>query len=352
MKNRIFSETIQRAKQIMKNAIGNKVACGLTLTFFMLNGSASAQSLYVVQPASAQSAGKLAAKVKTENGWEVVPQTRQLGTKGFTVNTGNGIEYHGGLIMPYTVKIYLIWYGNWSNKTYNGDTPETVSLIKSFVQGIGGTGYQKISTTYGDTTDNVTAKVEFIKSVAVGYPFGKDISDTNVQQVIQQQIDDGILPDSRYSVYFLITSADVNEHNDQGTEAFCANYCGWHNSMPVGDLDVKYSWVGNPERCPSNCMGQTNGPNGDDAADGISNVMAHELNEAITDPDLNAWWVTSTGYEMGDLCAWNFGQLLGGSMGDKAYNETFGGHNWLLQTLWENKNGGGCVNYLNGPFHP
>ena len=38
----------------------------------------------------------------------------------------------------------------------------------------------------------------------------------------------------------------------------------------------------------------------------MASVIAHELEEAATDPDLNAWY-DSRGYENADKCAWTFG---------------------------------------------
>jgi len=38
-------------------------------------------------------------------------------------------------------------------------------------------------------------------------------------------------------------------------------------------------------------------------------VLAHELEEANTDPELNAWYDAS-GAENADKCAWTFGQNL------------------------------------------
>ena len=38
----------------------------------------------------------------------------------------------------------------------------------------------------------------------------------------------------------------------------------------------------------------------------MASIIAHELEEAVTDPDLNAWYDTR-GYENADKCAWTFG---------------------------------------------
>jgi len=52
-------------------------------------------------------------------------------------------------------------------------------------------------------------------------------------------------------------------------------------------------------------------PNGaSNQADPTINVTSHEHNEAITDPQLNAWY-DAAGYENGDKCAWDFGPLIG-----------------------------------------
>ena len=56
--------------------------------------------------------------------------------------------------------------------------------------------------------------------------------------------------------------------------------------------DIKYAFVGNPDRCPVACAAQTTGPNGNAGADGMASIIAHELEEAVTDPDLNAWYDT------------------------------------------------------------
>ena len=39
----------------------------------------------------------------------------------------------------------------------------------------------------------------------------------------------------------------------------------------------------------------------------MANVMAHELNEAITDPHGDAWFHIDTAGENGDLCNFKFG---------------------------------------------
>jgi hypothetical protein len=73
-------------------------------------------------------------------------------------------------------------------------------------------------------------------------------------------------------------------------------------------------------------------PNGNVGADGMASIIAHELEEAITDPKLNAWF-DSRGYENADKCAWTFGtttQLPNGSYS----NVTLGSRSYLIQRNW------------------
>ena len=71
------------------------------------------------------------------------------------------------------------------------------------------------------------------------------------------------------------------------------------------------------------------------------NIIAHEGEEATTDPDLNAWYDNS-GAENADKCAWNFGTTQTASNGSE-YNETMGAHQYLIQQNWVNASGGYCA---------
>jgi Phosphate-induced protein 1 conserved region len=82
---------------------------------------------------------------------------------------------------------------------------------------------------------------------------------------------------------------------------------------------AKYSFVGNPDRCPSACEMQTISPNNDSGADGVASIMAHEAEEMLTDPDLNAWY-DSRDVENADKGAWTFGPTTG-TIGNGAYNQ-------------------------------
>ena len=270
---------------------------------------------------------------------------RQNHTGVFTVNLGNGINYHNGPVMPGTPNVYLIWYGNWKNGPLPSDSQTTVDLVTNFLRHVGGSPYEMINSTYGDTVNDVTSLVHVAGSVkAPTYPMGKNLSGLLITRILGKALQK--LPSDSNGIYFVLTTSDVNQ-----LPGFCISYCGWHSVTNINGADIKYSFVGNSDHCNGGCAAQVISPNNDSGADGMINVIAHELEESISDPDLNAWWDDVSGGENADKCVWTFGDLLGGTIGNGGYNETINGVNYLIQMNWENARGGGCDNFLGGPFH-
>src|SRR5262249_19494737 len=97
----------------------------------------------------------------------------------------------------------------------------------------------------------------------------------------------------------------------------------------------------NPDRCPSACAAQTTSPNSNAGADGMASMIAHELSEMVTDPDLNAWY-DQRGNENGDKCAWNFGTTQRAPNGSR-FNVTFGRMRYLGQQIGAKGSGGYCA---------
>lgn len=251
-------------------------------------------------------------------------------TKSSAVKYTNGINYHNGPLILGTANVYYIWYGNWS-----GNTAPTI--LNNFASSIGGSPYYAINTTYYNINKNyVTNAVQYMGAATDNYSQGTALSDASIKTIVANQISSGALPRDSNAVYFVLTSADVNE-----TSGFCTQYCGWHTHGSIAGADIKYSFVGNPDRCPSACADQTTSPNGNAGADGMASIIAHELEEAVTDPDLNAWY-DSQGKENADKCAWKFGTTYTTANGAKA-NMKLGGMDYLIQQNWVNANGGSCA---------
>ena len=244
--------------------------------------------------------------------------------------SNNGIFYHGGPVMLGTPNIYYIWYGAWSGNS-------ATTILTNFVSSLGGSSYEMINSTYYDGSNtHVSGDLHYAGSATDSYSQGATLSDAGVQAVVADAISSHALPEDANGLYFVLTSADVNE-----SSGFCTQYCGWHDHATIGGSDLKYAFVGNPDRCPSACAAQTTGPNGNAGADGMASIIAHESEEAISDPDLNAWY-DRRGNENADKCAWTFGTESTAANGSK-YNVTLGGAQYLIQQNWVNAGGGSCA---------
>jgi hypothetical protein len=245
----------------------------------------------------------------------------------------NGITYHGGPLLGVLggnpVTAYYIWYGNWSGNS-------AVTILTDFIQDIAPSPYYNINTTYYNSSNaHVVNSVTYGGSTTDNYSRGTSLSDSGVQGVVSDAITSGRLPNNPSGVYFVLTSADINE-----SSGFCTQYCGWHTYGTIAGSNIKYSFVGNPARCISSCAAQSVGPNGNAGADGMASIIAHELEEAVTDPNINAWY-EGRYQENADKCAWTFGSTY--TVNGAAANMRLGNRDYLIQQNWVNALGGYCA---------
>jgi len=242
----------------------------------------------------------------------------------------NGIFYHGGPVILGTTNVYFIWYGNWSGNTAD-------SILTNFAGSVGGSPYFNINTTYyNGSSKHVSNSVHYAGSTTDNYSQGTAVSDAGIHAIVSSAISSKRVPNDPSGVYFVLTSADVNE-----TSGFCTQYCGWHTHGTISGSDIKYAFIGNPDRCLNACAIQDTSPNGNAGADGMASIIAHELEESVTDPDLNAWY-DRRGEENADKCAWTFGSTHTTPNGSLA-NMTLGSMNYMIQQNWVNASGGYCA---------
>jgi Phosphate-induced protein 1 conserved region len=122
--------------------------------------------------------------------------------------------------------------------------------------------------------------------------------------------------------------------------------CGWHGSAQYfnfGGADIKFGFIGNSDRCRNLCVptpNQLSSPNSNIGGDAMANHIAHEIEEAVNDPDGDAWYDAS-GYESADKCAGKYGTTfsVNGATANIALNGTY----YLIQQNWANAAGGYCA---------
>jgi len=137
-----------------------------------------------------------------------------------------------------------------------------------------------------------------------GFTPGNCLTDGQIQAEIQKVMTLKGWTGGLTKMFLLFTSS--GEGSCAGASCAYSQYCAYHSYFLNGTTPVIYG--NEPYSDPSFCqVPGTPSPNGDAAADAAANVASHELTEAITDPELNAWYAGSLSGEIGDLCAWVYG---------------------------------------------
>jgi hypothetical protein len=259
------------------------------------------------------------------------PRYGNAPTAGSTTAT-TPITNHGGPTLA-TPNVYVIWYGNWKQNN-NTDTAAGQQIIRDFLNAIGGSPYFNINLSYGSP---ITGNVHFAGEAVDAYSQGSRLTDQRVASIVSLAISRGLPKDST-GVYFVLTSSDVSENS-----GFCSRYCGWHTAGTIASANIKYSFVGNPARCLNACAAQSVSPNGNAGVDAMISVIAHELEETTTDPNLNAWY-DSSGAENADKCAWTFGQNQYQVVNGAWANMRLGNRDFLIQrNLFHSTSGDFCA---------
>jgi len=232
-------------------------------------------------------------------------------------------------VLSGTPHVHLIWYGNW-NQTNGSDTPAGQAIVRDFIHGLSGSPYLAINSGYtGSGGSAVTGWLNATFEGSDAYSRGARLRDSDVASIVSSYMTHSGIRDPN-AFYVVLTSTDVAE-----TSGFCTQYCAWHNSAAIQGFNIKFAFVGNPNRCLSACAAQTTGPNGNAGVDGMVSVLAHELEETLTDPNGNAWF-DAKGAESADKCAWTFGQSLQRASNGASYNMSLPGvsgarRNFLIQ---------------------
>jgi hypothetical protein len=195
----------------------------------------------------------------------------------------------------------------------------------------------QINSTYADGIGQAPSGA-FIYGGDVADPFyshGLDLTTSDITGIISDQVNSFQLPQDPQGIYIILASADVAS----SATGFCTTSAiSYHGQGIVNGAQVRYVFLGNPNRCPSvagpqfSRTGPT--PNGTYAGDVLVNNLAHALNGILTNPLGNGWF-DRYGLENADKCQNIFGQTYTTSNGARA-NVKFGGRDYLIQQNWVN----------------
>jgi len=261
---------------------------------------------------------------------------------------GTGIFYHGGPVLQAGTDVVAVY---WASGTLyaNGPAAGTTgagsadgSLVGYFLSHLGGSPYFNTNSTYTDGAGQAIANVVNYNAYWANNTDvpgnGQSVSDAQMVAMLQSGFDGGKLSYDPNALYAIFSAGTVNLGGGFGTQ-YCAYH--YHGTVTIGGVSktVLYAAMPYVYAYPSACTNGTPAPNGDPAADGVVNVLAHEVEETTTDMMGNAWF-DRRGYENADKCAWNFGTTQNNGTG--VWNIIVGSKNFLVQQNWVNAGSGGC----------
>jgi hypothetical protein len=245
------------------------------------------------------------------------PHSHKFFERGYAKPTGQArtqnLSDHGGPVMT-APKVVCIFWGFGSGNSYT-------AAMQSF-RDTGMYNYNRMLGQYrsagssASTNMGGSANDKFDSTTPPA-----NVTDALVQSEVKKYFGGAEDTNTIYMVFIPSTS-----YSSDGTSTSCGGphlaYCAYHGNFADGSRDVKYS-IGPYPSC-SGC--QTSGFNVNQNAD---HFMIHESREAISDPDLNAWFDRS-GNEADDKCAWSPTPFIDQATG------------FAYQYEWSNS-AGGCV---------
>lgn len=217
----------------------------------------------------------------------ILPQVRP-GQAGPT--PGDFFGYHNGPVITNVHVIPMFWGTWWDNST----NPSVIQVYAALASIVGGTYMSGLAQYKGIGNGQVLLEWG-TRSNGSNPP--NNFTDSNVQSLIAAAIDAGTvpapndLPGNPY-LYTVFMPPGISPKNGAGGEHTYFNHNG---------VNVHYAWV-------------TFGG----GLDSITSIFSHELAEAVTDPEGNAYTFTSEGdpgysgwIEVGDVCQAYGGRLNG-----------------------------------------
>lgn len=246
----------------------------------------------------------------------------------------------GGTVLTDPINVYVIYYGVWEDRAK--------SLIETFIKNIGASSWGSVMKEYyyqadaNSTRRYVSGEIKLAGTFSDYYSQGYQLSGKATQKIVQTAFENLKMPKEKESIYLVLTDPDVSESRDHdiGTATMCTDYCGYHSNSKLEGYEFYYAMVGNPQQCLGSCADYYNlrtSPNGMPAIDAMLSVIAHELVESISDPDLfknKEAWATPYLQENGDVCGWKFGETYRLEDNEAIANMNIAGVDYLIQQNW------------------
>ncbi len=258
------------------------------------------------------------------------------------------LKYYGGRVLSHVEVVQVLWGSGLNTDIQNKMGGYYTAVLNSgYMDWLGEydtikvPANLKITNGHADTNQHI-GRGTFLKTVDITPSVtATTITDSEIQTELTAQIDAGKLPapspddvGGYRTLYMFDFPATITSITQDNGDASCTKFCGYHGTIVYKGKNLAYGV--HPDLgsngCESAC-GQAATRFGND-----TEIHAHELIEATTDPDVGIGtavdyplgWYDTAGGEIGDICA-NDVQGTGTSIATVATYE--------VQTEWSNAQG-------------
>jgi hypothetical protein len=172
------------------------------------------------------------------------------------------------------------------------------------------------------------------------------VTDAQVQAEVNRVINATHGPRGLHDLWYVFTPPNVDECISPGvceTNAFG----GYHSVSDLGLGPTIYAYTGDPIVESQTVNNPGSDPEGYPDAEVAIDIVAHETNEAMSDPE-GVGYMDPNGFEIGDKCESGpqLGTPLGFAPDGSPFNQVINGHEYLTQEMWanrDNSNNPDCV---------
>jgi hypothetical protein len=261
--------------------------------------------------------------------------------------TLNNVTYHGGRIMQ-TVNLYAIF---WQPPTLQSGAPTSIPgyyrvVLTNMMKNYAGHSIANINTQYSEVVGAATnyhtglGRLAGLAIDTAPYPAsgctdsatpGGCLTDAQIRAKIESVRVARGWGTGFDKMYLLFTSSGEGSCFDaSGTSCAYTQYCAYHSFYGSAANPVIYS--NEPFGNNSNCQVTGSLPN-PGTSDSAATAARHEISEATSDPELDAWFDPINGEETSDKCNFDYGVRTWDA---GLANYFWGGKFFLLQQEYSN----------------
>jgi hypothetical protein len=216
--------------------------------------------------------------------------------------SGNLIN-HGGHQIPFAGFYAIYWNSTVANSPGSQGQTSLRSQVQNFVAAYSGS--QPYNQNDGSSDYTIIQQYGSADAISPVLAWAGDfvdsqssqgvISDSKVRSYLASLFANGPVTPDAHTIFGIYFPSGVKITLQGGTS--CSAFCGYHGHFSYNGTDIKYAVFPYTDCRACSVSGKA-------VADILTIVSSHEIREAVTDPDLNAWY-DAAGDEADDKCAWH-----------------------------------------------